>query len=359
MSETNYKESVAIVIPSLSPDEKMIHLIEDIRNAGYQKILVINDGSANKYHPFYEDARDKYHCDLLVHAVNLGKGRALKDAFNWILVHWPDCVGAVTVDSDGQHRVEDMDACAQALIAEPDKLVLGCRDFSDKSVPFRSKFGNIMTRNVLKVLCGIKLSDTQTGLRGISRKLMGQFLETKGERFEYEMNMIVETKEKNIGLREVPIQTVYIEENKSSHFNPLKDSIKIYSVFLKYIFSSFSSFIVDIALFSLLVSLLRDTTPAYYIYISTVGARIVSSLFNFTLNRKTVFKSMGKVSTTMAKYFTLCVVQMCLSAICVELLFQLFGSNETLIKILVDMLLFVVSFQIQREWVFRSKKGEE
>ena len=288
----------------------------------------------------------------------MGKGRALKTAFNYILVHRPESLGAITVDSDGQHTIEDTLACVTALIDHPDSLIMGCRNFSKENIPFRSRFGNIVTKHVLHALCGIRISDTQTGLRGIPRRIIPTFLAINGERFEYEMNMLIETKEKGIPIFEVPIQTIYLEENKSSHFNPLKDSAKIYAVFLKFIFSSLSSFAVDIVLFSILVSTLKTPFPVQYILLSTIGARFVSSLFNYYINKNKVFKDPNSSLSTFCKYCILCVAQLALSAFGVSLCYNLLNKtiSETLIKIAVDTVLFIISFQIQREWVFKRKR---
>lgn len=351
--------SVAIIIPSLNPDEKLLALLADLREAGFERLLVVNDGSSADYDEYFTKARDSYGCTVLRHAVNQGKGRALKTAFNHLLNENEPCVGAVTVDSDGQHRIADIVAVAREVLAHPNALVMGCRDFSDNNpnIPARSRFGNRTTSRVLRLLCGITLSDTQTGLRGFSPVAMRRFLATKGERFEYEMNMILDAHESGITLLEVPIETVYIEENKSSHFNPFLDSIRIYSVFLKFILTSLSSFVVDILAFTLLIALLNWILPTVRaeakIVIATYAARILSGLFNFTVNKQAVFKSDGKTGTCLLKYCLLSVVQVSLSAFVTSGLFKLLHWNAILLKLIVDCILFLLSFRIQRGWVFK------
>lgn len=353
----DFLEKIGIIIPSFEPDEKLLSIVGDLHKQNFQNLILINDGSSDEYDHFFEDASVKYGCVVLRHHVNQGKGRALKTAFNYILNERPELVGAVTVDSDGQHRVHDIEKCCKALLENEDKLIMGCRDFfsKEKKIPFRSKFGNVMTHIVLKLLCGINLSDTQTGLRGFSRDLMRNFLKIKGERFEYEMNMILDAKEKNIQLLEVPIETVYIEENASSHFNPLLDSMRIYAVFFKFIFSSVSSFIVDIIVFAFLLNcfsgVLSETNT---IVMATYSARVISALFNYMLNKNKVFKSKANGTKTLIRYAMLCIIQVTLSAIAVSKLFVLFKVNETLIKIIVDVILFFLSFKIQRNWVFKE-----
>lgn len=352
----NYQNQVAIIIPSLNPDHKMIQLVRELSEIGFQKIVIVNDGSGEEYEEFYKTVVALHGCIILNHAVNMGKGRALKDAFNYVLTHWQDCIGVVTVDADGQHSVQDVLACAQELLKYPEYMILGCRNFSKENIPKRSKFGNILTRKVLSFLCGIHVSDTQTGLRGLSRSLMEGFLTITGERYEFEMNALIATREKNIEILEVPIQTIYIENNKTSHFNPLTDSIRIYALFLKYLFTGLSSFTIDVLLFTILVLLLKNVSPVSYIVISTAVARILSSIYNFFMNKNNVFESNGDVRTTFVKYYILCIVQMAISAGGVVVLYPILRIHETFIKVVVDTLLFFISYQIQMKWVFRNNE---
>ena len=348
--------NVAVVIPSLNPDEKMLSLLSDLREAKFEHIVVVNDGSAAEYDSFFAAAKEQYGCTVLVHAVNQGKGRAMKTAFHHILTTLPQCAAAVTVDADGQHRVKDICAVAAQTVQTPEKLVFGCRDFSSKTagIPPRSRFGNVLTRRLLALLCGISLSDTQTGLRGFSVPLMRRFLATKGERYEFEMNMILDAKESGIELCEVPIETVYIEENRSSHFNPLKDSLRIYAVFGKFLLSSLSSFALDILLYMLFLQLLAPVlTDEKAIIASAYAARVLSSLYNFTVNRKGVFKSRANAGRSMVRYAILCVAQITVSALATSALFSVFRFGKTLWKFVVDIVLFVLSFRIQRGWVFK------
>lgn len=356
----NYKEKVAIIIPSLDPDDKLLKLLSDLKFSGFENVIIVNDGSDSEYDKYFQEAKAKYNCIVIKHSVNLGKGRALKSAFNYILVERPEIDCAVTVDSDGQHCIEDIEKCAKITLDNANTLVMGCRDFSNKSgeIPLRSRFGNVMTKKVLKLLCGISLNDTQTGLRGVSRKLMQEFMVVSGERFEYEMNMIIEAKENNISIKEVPIKTIYIEENKTSHFNPLLDSIRIYSVFSKFIISSSSSFLIDIIIFTILVNILKGRLLSY-ILVSTYSARAMSALFNYAVNKNKVFKNNSSHASTLMRYAILCVLQVTVSAISTEWLYGLVNLNVTLIKVLVDVILFLISFRIQREWVFKKKEKED
>ena len=246
---------IAALIPAYQPDEKLITLLEELNANTDYDIFVVNDGSRKECDEIF-NAAARY-STILVHEVNRGKGAALKTGISYILEN-TDCEGVVTLDSDGQHTVTDTKRTVEALEEHPDSLIVGGRLFTGK-VPLRSKFGNAVTRGVFKMSTGVGVHDTQTGLRAFSRKLMPELAELKGDRYEYEMNVLLECTEKSIPIFEIPIETIYIEENKSSHFNPLKDSWKIYKLIIKFgaptlllfIASSLLSFVIDFLLFSL------------------------------------------------------------------------------------------------------------
>ncbi|MGD6831750.1 glycosyltransferase [Sutcliffiella halmapala] len=347
------KENVTILIPAYNPDDKLTTLVKEIIENRFSKIIVVNDGSKSECNKIFVDLSILEPCTVIHHSVNKGKGGALKTGISYFLENFKESKGIVTVDADGQHAVEDIVKTAEKLYEKENSLVLGVRDFSSQDIPFRSKFGNLVTKSVVNFACGIKISDTQTGLRGIPRSFAGTLLNVSGDRYEYEMNMLLECKSHNIPMEEVKIRTIYIDENDSSHFNPIVDSIKIYSVFFKFIFSSLGSFVVDILLFTVLTMLLKNVLPIAFIIVSTILARVLSSLFNYTVNKNVVFKSGSK--NTIQKYFTLSVVQMLTSAALVQLVYFSIGEGEVWIKIVVDSILFLISFVIQREWVFNKK----
>ena len=357
----DYRKEIAIVIPALDPDEAMVDTVKALSEAGFRHLILVDDGSEIANRSFFRTCKENYGCDVIRHVVNFGKGIAIKSAFNHILEKYPDLAGAVTADCDGQHTVEDIDTCAKLCHEHPDSLVLGCRSFDDREIPLRSRFGNRCTKIVLKLISGLKVSDTQTGLRGMSIDLIRDyFAKTKGERYEYEMNMLLEAKERKIPIEEFPIRTIYIEKNAGSHFNPFRDSIRIYKVFVKFLFSSFSSFLIDILMFWLLGYLLRPIIPeeSYVFGISTliltrtVLSRLISSVYNFLMNKKMVFKNGSRSPAVVVKYYILAIIQLTVSALLVNYAF-LFILYSTVRKIIVDTILFGLSFLIQREWVFK------
>lgn len=349
-------KQIPIIIPAYEPDEKFILLLEKLKQADMTEIIIVDDGSeGEEYQKLFYQAEKMYSCTVLHHAVNQGKGRALKSAFNFCLNTYRELLGVITIDSDGQHKVEDMIKCMEKLEENPNSLVLGCRDFKSAGVPFRSSFGNIMTSRVFKYLIGVEISDTQTGLRGISASFMKRLLNVKGERFEFETNMLIETKEAKIPIYEVKIDTIYLDENKSSHFHPITDSIQIYAAFGKFLFSSLSSSVVDLSLFGLFCGILRDQQNGMisYLVLATVLARICSATYNFLINYKVVFKSEMNMEKALLRYFILAVIQMSLSAVLVNTIYPFMGGAEILVKIPVDVFLFLASFVIQRELVYK------
>ena len=348
-------ENIAIIIPSLNPDEKLIKLVSELQRNGFRYIFIVNDGSKADCMWIFNQLDDNKTCKVLHHAINIGKGRALKTAMNYILSKIPDITGSITVDCDGQHRIEDICTCAGYLLEYPDKLIIGARDFSNENIPFRSRFGNIITRNIMRYLCGLRIADTQTGLRGISKDMMYMFLRTKGERFEFELNMLIDAKENLTEIYEFPIQTIYIDNNAGSHFNPLIDSLRIYMVFMKFLLSSVSSFVIDILFFNMFFNLFKSVLPLYYIILATICARVISSAINFTINKNRVFHNKSRNPLILFKYALLCIIQMMISAIMVNGLYSLLTFNVSYVKIIVDVCLFIISFQIQKEWVFKRK----
>jgi len=343
---------VVVVIPTLNPNEKIMSEFMDKLTKSFKNIIIVNDGSRDSYEKYFSDY-EKKGIKVLKHHINYGKGRALKTALNYILNEYKDIKAIVTADSDGQHSPEDILKVANKTKKHPKAYVLGSRNFKQSNVPFKSRYGNIITRNIFKIFIGIKITDTQTGLRGMSPEVAKKFLATTGERFEYETNTLIECKEQEIPIVEETIETIYIDNNSESHFNPIKDSIRIYKLFIKYILSAVSSFIVDILLFALFMHILPDNIK-YRIITCTIIARVISSLYNYFVNSKLVFKKAGH--NAIIKYFILVIVQMFASGILVDTLSKnVFTFNPTLVKVIVDSVIFVVNFFIQREWVFKKK----
>ena len=227
------REAVAVILPSLNPDQKFAAVVDGLVADGFQHIVIVDDGSDNEHQRWFEQAARHPQCTVLHHGVNKGKGRALKTAFAHVLAELPALAGVITIDGDGQHLLPDIVACAEKMLENGDKVVLGCRDFDQPGVPPRSVAGNKTTNRMFKLFYGITISDTQTGLRAIPARFLRRFIEMEGERFEYETNMLLQMKKQGVTFLEQPIQTVYDPEDYSSHYNAVKDSWRIFKIMLK------------------------------------------------------------------------------------------------------------------------------
>lgn len=344
-------DRIALVIPAYEPDAALTRLIAKLKPHWPGPVLVVDDGSSKSAEPVFVRA-EQLGATVLRHESNLGKGRALKTAFHACLTKFNGLIGCVTADADGQHLPEDILRCAGELLRTPHQLILGSRDFADQSVPWKSRWGNRVTCAVMRLFAGIPLADTQTGLRGIPAEFLHCLLQVEGERYEYETNMLLAAKREGLEIRSIPIRTVYLEQNRTSHFRPLRDGLRIYLLFFKYALSSLTSSAVDLLLFTLFVSWFRGVTSGGYILIATALARVLSAGINYTVNSRLVFeRRMSKTSG--AAYFLLCAAQMAASAVLVTLLFGVARWPEPLCKVLVDTVLFFASFQIQNRWIFR------
>lgn len=367
------RAKVPIIIPSYEPDDRLIALLRDLDGKGMGPVIIVNDGSSEEYDDLFRKAGSiisKRGGRLISYQPNHGKGHALKTAFSYVIENMPDAIGCVTADSDGQHTPECIATVINKLIEKPGNLILGVREFKKEDIPWKSWFGNKLTIKVFSYVAGINVSDTQSGLRGIPVDFMKELIGVKGERFEYEMQMLLECAGK-YDLTEIPIETVYdSKENHQTHFRPVADSVRIYRIlgkkFFKYIFASLSSFILDILLyhlFSLLFADMHASSNATIaevgtgVFMATVCARIISAIYNYLINYKFVFRSRASKSASLTKYALLAIIQMCVSAGSVSLIaFLLHADTTTLIKAVVDTMLFFLSYTIQQKLVFRSSK---
>ena len=358
---------ISVVLPSLDPDEKLIAVIDGLLEYGFTDIILVNDGSKQEnLHYFTDLAAQHPEIHLLHHEVNKGKGAALKNAFRWFLANRPDGYGVVTVDGDNQHHPADTRACCEHML-KTGHTVLGCRDFNQADVPARSSFGNKTTSAIFKIFVGMTISDTQTGLRAIPRGVLEELVEVYGDRFEYETNMLLAFKTKGIDFDEVKIRTVYIEENKSSHFRVIHDSWRIYKLilahFFRYTLSSLTSAVVDTGAYSLLSALLPlsgfSLTAA-----AGVIARIISSLLNFFLNQRLVFQTNVDTKKAMVRYYMLALPQMAAQVLLTQGVYALFGIPDsanllrTVIYAIVMTVLYFMSYMIQQRWVFAPQKSK-
>ena len=352
------KNLVSIIIPAYQPDEKLLSTIRELVESGFDDILVVDDGSRESCQKIFEIVEQIKECTLLRHSVNKGKGAALKTAIHYFIKNKKDRAVVVTVDADGQHLVKDIEAVSKAAL-ESKKVIFGVRNFSNPDVPARSKLGNQITATIFRLFFGMKLRDTQTGLRAFPQEYLEEMLVVEGDRYEYETNVLLYMNRLRIPFEQVDITTVYIEENQSSHFHVVRDSLRIYGLILKYLFSSVAASVIDAFVFYILKRWTFLTfLPIPLTFSATIFARIISSLVNYGINAKHVFKG-DTTKETFIKYYLLAAVQLMVSATLVFIVEHILHITSPLLstvaKAIIDTILFFFSFRIQHKWVFNNK----
>lgn len=335
------------LIPSYEPDTRLIEIVSKLKSNDFS-IIVVDDGSGTAYADIFQKV-SKY-ANVISYPQNHGKGYALKIGLKYIFKHFSGKYIVVTMDSDGQHTIEDAKKVCMTSEKNSQTLIVGSRKF-DNNVPFRSMAGNTITRCVFSLVTGVKVWDTQSGLRAFDSSLIHKMCEIQGDRYEYEMNVLLSFAKQEIPIKEVEISTVYIDGNSSSHFNPLKDSFKIYYEILKFSASSFISFLIDYGLYSLFL-LIMQLYDYKNLVIANVSARVISATVNYTLNRKFVFNSEEGVVNSASKYFILAIFILIGNTLVLKLLSEVLGINTYISKLLTEIIFFFISWTVQKFIIF-------
>jgi len=343
-------KSIAIIIPAFQPNEELIKLIKELRTSFTNPIIVVDDGSDLSCSSVFNQIESSVY--LLHHPINKGKGCALKTAMEYALSTLK-VDACITVDADGQHRVEDIQKVIDKLQANPECLILGAREFNQKDVPLKSYLGNTITRFVTRIIVGQKIQDTQTGLRAFNSDHMRIFMTVPGERYEFEMNMLLYCKKFGISIKEEMIKTIYLDKNSQSHFNPWLDSVRIYKQIAAFGLVSILSLLIDIIGFTVLLRGFH-----FSIVMATIIARLISMNFNFLMNRTMVFKSKKTWFIQAIQYYTLGMIQMFSSAYLVKWI-SVIPLSVLIIKLGVDFGLFTLSYQIQKLFIFTKEPHEK
>ena len=353
-SDAEQGRTVTVLIPAYNPDEKLLALLPKLKER-FSRIVIVDDGSV-KGREIVPQA-EKYVEEILVHERNRGKGAALKTGFAYL----GDSTDVITADSDGQHTPEDIAKVAEGLRNHRDGLVLGVRSFSGK-VPLRSRFGNWWTRWFFFLMTGLMIRDTQTGLRGIPAALLPRVAGIPGDRYEYEMAMLADAKNHPSRPLQIPIETVYIDSNAPSHFNPLLDTIRIYRSLFQFCISSVLSFLIDNGIFAAVMWVLtaKDTPRRDDVLVALVAARVVSSHFNYFYNRFVVFRrERATPHRRHRSYYGYIALVLAVGAASYALtegcaaLLDVRGVAVTVVKIAADIALFVASYLVQKKLIFR------
>ena len=343
-------DKIAVIIPAFNPEAGLYDLVLQLLSKGCASIVVVDDGSELTYSAVFDHLSTLKNVVVLRHAVNCGKGRALKTAFNWCMCHYPELKGVVTADADGQHSPLDVSRTAMEL-HQTGAFVLGSRDFPS-SVPLRSRVGNLFTRWLMTFLLGRKIVDTQTGLRGIPANQLPRLVTLTGEGYEYETNMLVELISHRVEVRQLPIETIYIDGNRSSHFNPLLDSMRIYFVLIRFVGSSLLTATIDFIVFAITLSLVNGPLTALAV------ARLCALSFNFFTNKRFVFKAKGSSTLSLVRFCAVVVGMLGLSYLSIREIVAHTNIGTLGAKAIAESLLFLLSFSIQRVFVFPDVKKE-
>lgn len=340
----NYK--FIALIPAYQPDNKLVKLVNDLIEENLE-VVVVDDGSDKK--KIFDEIESK--CHVIHHEINKGKGRALKTGLQFIKDNYSQKYIVVTLDCDGQHKIEDARRLFDYNVKHPQALVLGSRGF-DKNVPLRSMLGNTITRHVFGIVTGTSIYDTQTGLRSFSNRLIDEMLKIPGERFEYEINVLLNIAKEKTPIKEIRIKTIYLNDNKGSHFNAVKDSFKIYREILRFSLSSLSSFVLDLILYTIFLNV-------YSLQIANVLARLFSATFNFFVNRNYVFKHKKNIYKAITKYALLAISILIVNTILLSILVNVLSLNKIIAKVIVEITLFIISYIVQHCFIFKKDAIKE
>ena len=359
------------LIPAYEPDEKIKGLADELMEKGFD-IVIVDDGSGPDFAALFEELSQK--ATVLTHVINRGKGAALKTGLNYInkymaytesvltpagaeTVSGRDAV-IVTVDADGQHLPDDVQRVAEISAQRRAALVLGSRALGE-DIPVRSRFGNTVTRHVYSAATGVRIHDTQTGLRAFHRSLIPRLLRIEGDRYEYEINMLMQLAAEGVPIIEERIETVYEDNNSGSHFRTVRDSFRVYKEILKFSASSLASFAIDYGMYALLLAATGAAGIANGLVISNIGARIVSGTANYAMNRKLVFKSRTGFAKSAVQYFLLAAFILAGNTIVLSTLAGTLGINRFAAKLITEVIFFAISWTVQKYVIFfREDSGD-
>lgn len=348
MNETPAGANVVVLIPAYQPGRALIDVAGELARAGFRAIVVVDDGSGPGYAGIFAAVSALPGVRVARHAVNLGKGAALKTGINAALVEYPGLTGIVTADADGQHDPGDILAVARLFAENPGALVLGARAFAGP-VPVRSRIGNSITQGVMRVVAGQRLSDTQTGLRAVPRGLAERMLSVPANGYEFELEMLIAAKHLGFPVLEQPIRTIYEAGNPTSHFEPLRDSMRIYFVLLRFGLISFVSAAIDNVAFYFCFH------ASGSIATSLAGARVLALVFNYMAVRRAVFLSREQHRIVLPRYLLLAAANVCLSYTLISYFSRILPVDVIATKVLVETPLFIANFAIQRDFVFARR----
>jgi putative flippase GtrA len=339
---------VVVLIPAYRPSQALAAIVKAVAASAIPAIVVVDDGSGPEFNEAFDCVSAIPEVTLLRHAANMGKGAALKTGIHFILSTYESACGVITVDADGQHAPEDILKVRARFEQSPGSLVLGVRSFGEK-IPLRSRLGNQITRRLMRVVLGHDLEDTQTGLRAIPRTLAARLLKVAASGYEFELEMLIAARHLGIPIVQEPIRTIYQAGNPTSHFQPLRDSMRIYFVLLRFSFIALLTAALDNLLFYSVFRMSGSVIPAQ------VVARTGAILFNYPAVRKAAFHSDAPHRVVLPRYLLLVAVNGVVSYAGIRFLSSHLPIGVIPAKLLAETLLFIANFAIQRDFIFTRR----
>lgn len=264
-------QDAIILIPTYEPEDTLLPLLESLQKEKYTT-LVVNDGSKKEFDSIFDQA--KKYATVVGYPKNHGKGYALKYGIRKIQELFPQARYLITADSDGQHSVKDIGRTYDKL-KETDNVVIGVRLF-DKNVPFKSKVGNSFSKITRSLATKEYIPDDQCGLRGFPQRFFNKLLKVRGRKYDYEMNALMLMQLRHYPISYLEVETIYLNNNKASHFAPFKDTFRIQATIFSHSLVSLASIICMIASF-ILLNLYAKVVPQIldYLLAELVGFQIM------------------------------------------------------------------------------------
>lgn len=345
---------IALVVPAFEPDFRLVELLAALHGRWGGPVIVVDDGSGDAFAPVFGRCR-ALGALVVARDARGGKGAALKTGFAAACALDPAPTGIVCADDDCRHLPRDIVGVAELVAARPGFLVLGCRDFSEPGIAPLTHFANFCTRTAVRLFCGVSVSDTQSGLRGLPAAFAERMCEEERGGFEFEAAMLAEAERAGIEFAEAPISYTADPAAPGSDFRPFVDTARILAVmlelFAKYSLSSIFCYTLDLVLFWAFLALIGQGAGSWGVYLATIAARIVSAGTNFAVNRRRVFGA-GMSGRRVARYIVLSAGIMGASALAVGWAAPAAGVPAVAVKPVVDFLLFFVNYKAQQLWVF-------
>lgn len=338
---------MVVLIPAIKITDGLVSFVQDLKNQHFTNILIFtNEEEKNEHYNVLVDD-----CDAGIFTYKKDSNQ-LKERVDVILEEYPHAEAAIVADAMGLYSVQDVEIIAQALANAPDEVIIGQRRLDRSADAKKPSIGNRLFEAVFHQLEEKIATESHTSLRAFSTENLKAMLEGIEADDAHSNNPFLVAKKIGISFKVVPIYTDAQKSDERTYTSRIIDLVKVYKTFFKFTASSLFSTVIDLGLFTILIYVFRSLFPTGYIMVSTIIARIVSVVVNYTINNKLVFKRKKQKRGAFIRYVSLAIAEMFGSGLLVTFLVENFIRYETLTKVAVDGSLFFVGFLIQRKFVF-------